>query len=82
MLLRRLHGPFRCQRAPIREENMLTFTCASGEQCVSAFISIMRGCNNMCAYCVVPYVRGAERSRDPGTIVREAKEAFEKGYRE
>ena len=49
---------------------------------VSAFISIMRGCNNMCAYCVVPYVRGAERSRDPGTIVREAKEAFEKGYRE
>ncbi len=49
---------------------------------VSAFISIMRGCNNMCAYCVVPYVRGAERSRDPGTIVREAKEAFDKGYRE
>ncbi len=49
---------------------------------VSAFISIMRGCNNMCAYCVVPYVRGAERSRDPGTIVREAREAFEKGYRE
>jgi len=49
---------------------------------VSAFISIMRGCNNMCAYCVVPYVRGAERSRDPGTIVREAKEAFERGYRE
>ena len=49
---------------------------------VSAFISIMRGCNNMCAYCVVPYVRGAERSRDPETIVREAKEAFDKGYRE
>jgi len=49
---------------------------------VSAFISIMRGCNNMCAYCVVPYVRGAERSRDPGTIVREAKDAFDKGYRE
>ena len=49
---------------------------------VSAFISIMRGCNNMCAYCVVPYVRGAERSRDPETIVREAREIFEKGYRE
>ena len=49
---------------------------------VSAFISIMRGCNNMCAYCVVPYVRGAERSRDPDSIVREAKEAFDMGYRE
>ena len=49
---------------------------------VSAFISIMRGCNNMCAYCVVPYVRGTERSRDPETIVREAREVFEKGYRE
>ena len=49
---------------------------------VSAFISIMRGCNNMCAYCVVPYVRGAERSRDPETIVREAREVFDQGYRE
>ena len=49
---------------------------------VSAFISIMRGCNNMCAYCVVPYVRGAERSRDPETIVREAREIFAQGYRE
>ncbi len=49
---------------------------------VSAFISIMRGCNNMCAYCVVPYVRGAERSRDPETIVREAREIFDSGYRE
>ncbi|MFN2313821.1 MAG: radical SAM protein, partial [Bacteroidales bacterium] len=49
---------------------------------VSAFISIMRGCNNMCAYCVVPYVRGAERSRDPETIVREAHEIFAQGYRE
>jgi tRNA-2-methylthio-N6-dimethylallyladenosine synthase len=49
---------------------------------VSAFISIMRGCNNMCTYCVVPYVRGAERSRDPETIVREAREVFDKGYRE
>jgi len=49
---------------------------------VSAFISIMRGCNNMCAYCVVPYVRGAERSRDPETIAREAHEIFAQGYRE
>ena len=49
---------------------------------VSAFISIMRGCNNVCSYCVVPYIRGAERSRDPHTIVREACECFAKGYRE
>jgi tRNA-2-methylthio-N6-dimethylallyladenosine synthase len=49
---------------------------------VSAFISIMRGCNNMCAYCVVPYVRGAERSRDPESILREASELFKAGYRE
>lgn len=49
---------------------------------VSAFISIMRGCNNMCTYCVVPYVRGGERSRDPKSIAREAKELFDNGYRE
>ena len=49
---------------------------------VSAFIAIMRGCNNMCAYCVVPYTRGVERSRDPQTILREARELFEAGYRE
>ena len=49
---------------------------------VTAFIPIMRGCNNMCSYCVVPYVRGAERSRDPESVVREARELFEKGYRE
>ncbi|MGE5420099.1 MAG: tRNA (N6-isopentenyl adenosine(37)-C2)-methylthiotransferase MiaB [Chloroflexota bacterium] len=49
---------------------------------VTSFISIMRGCNNMCAYCVVPYVRGAERSRDPESIIREARELFAKGYRE
>ena len=50
--------------------------------CVSAFISIMRGCNNVCSYCVVPYTRGAERSRDPRTIVREACDCFSRGYRE
>jgi len=49
---------------------------------VSAFVSIMRGCNNMCSYCVVPYVRGAERSRDPETIAREVKELIDDGYRE
>ena len=49
---------------------------------VSAFISIMRGCNNVCSYCVVPYTRGAERSRDPQTILREAKVLFENGYKE
>jgi tRNA-2-methylthio-N6-dimethylallyladenosine synthase len=49
---------------------------------VSSFVSIMRGCNNMCAYCVVPYVRGAERSRDPGSILKEVSDLFEMGYRE
>ncbi len=49
---------------------------------VSAYIAIMRGCNNYCAYCVVPYTRGLERSRDPQTIVNEARILFENGYRE
>ena len=49
---------------------------------VSAFIAIMRGCNNYCAYCVVPYPRGIERSRDPETIIAEAKSLFDNGYRE
>ena len=49
---------------------------------VSAFISIMRGCNNVCSYCVVPYTRGAERSRDPFTIVNEAKDLWNRGYKE
>ena len=49
---------------------------------ISAYISIMRGCQNYCAYCVVPYTRGRERSRDPETIVREAQTLFDKGYRE
>ena len=49
---------------------------------ISAFISIMRGCENFCSYCVVPFTRGKERSRDPETIVKEATELFESGYRE
>jgi tRNA-2-methylthio-N6-dimethylallyladenosine synthase len=49
---------------------------------ISAFISIMRGCNNVCSYCVVPYTRGAERSRDPHSIVREACDVFQRGYKE
>jgi len=49
---------------------------------VSAFISIMRGCNNACSYCVVPFTRGAERSRDAGTIVREACQCVSDGYKE
>lgn len=49
---------------------------------VTAFISIMRGCDNMCSFCVVPFTRGRERSRDPQSIVAEAQELFDHGYRE
>jgi tRNA-2-methylthio-N6-dimethylallyladenosine synthase len=49
---------------------------------VSAFVSITRGCDNMCSFCVVPFTRGRERSRDPQTIIEECKNLFEAGYRE
>ena len=49
---------------------------------ISAFVTIMRGCDNMCSFCVVPFTRGRERSRDPKTIVAECQDLFEKGYRE
>ena len=53
-----------------------------GKNKVSAFVSIMRGCDKMCAYCVVPFTRGRERSRDPFTIVGEVKELIKNGYKE
>ncbi len=49
---------------------------------ITAFISIMRGCDNMCSFCVVPFTRGRERSRDPFSIVAEATDLYERGYRE
>jgi len=53
-----------------------------GSNGITAFISIMRGCDNMCSFCVVPFTRGRERSRDPESILKEAQELFNAGYRE
>ena len=49
---------------------------------VTSFVSIMRGCNNMCAFCVVPFTRGRERSRDPQSVIRECRQLLDMGYRE
>jgi len=49
---------------------------------INAFVSIMRGCDNMCSFCVVPFTRGRERSRDPFSIVKECADLFNEGYRE
>jgi len=49
---------------------------------ITAFISIMRGCDNMCSFCVVPFTRGRERSRDPYSILAEAQDLYERGYKE
>jgi len=66
-----------------REETYAEITPVRlGSNGVNSFVSIMRGCDNMCSFCVVPFTRGRERSREPESIVNECRELFEQGYRE
>jgi tRNA-2-methylthio-N6-dimethylallyladenosine synthase len=74
--------------APVRVQLSLSETYADitpyreKEPGVTSFVTIMRGCDNMCAYCIVPYVRGRERSRDPESIEAEVKSLLQEGFRE
>lgn len=88
MSLPELMDSARAGRAAIDVELSLTQTYAGvmprrvGGSRISGFISIMRGCNNFCTYCIVPYTRGRERSRDPKSILAELADLRAKGYRE
>jgi tRNA-2-methylthio-N6-dimethylallyladenosine synthase len=66
-----------------REETYAEITPVRlGSNGVNAFVSIMRGCDNMCSFCVVPFTRGRERSREPQSIIKEATELYNQGYKE
>ncbi|WGH26739.1 MAG: tRNA (N6-isopentenyl adenosine(37)-C2)-methylthiotransferase MiaB [Candidatus Bostrichicola ureolyticus] len=65
-----------------RDETYADINPVHFENKITAFITIMRGCDNMCSFCIVPFTRGRERSRDPDTIIKECKLLYNKGYRE
>jgi tRNA-2-methylthio-N6-dimethylallyladenosine synthase len=66
-----------------REETYAEITPVRlGSNGVNAFVSIMRGCDNMCSFCVVPFTRGRERSREPQSIIKEATDLYNQGYKE
>lgn len=65
-----------------KEKNENFFDITPKRSGITAYVSIMTGCNNFCSYCVVPYTKGRERSRDIKEVVEEAKEAIKKGYKE